>query len=172
MIRLLAQSCRQDDGVPKMKKFYLIFTIYLLFCIPAFAQKAEKLDEFSNLSCDEYLMRMDNALVRAHENPSATVYVYIYDGKENIYNPRKMKMEMVLPARGSAKAKIASMKKYLLTKKILIKNIKFVEAGFREDSTVEFWLVPNGAEPPKPAPTLEKMKYRKGKPTGFCTDCC
>lgn len=155
-----------------MKVLFSALLFCIFFCVSTFAQEAEKIDEFSNLSCDEYLARVDGALVQAHNNPSSMIYVFIYEGKENIYNWRKKKTESVYPARGSAKAKIASIKKYLLTKKILIKNIMFVEAGFRENLTVEFWLVPDGIVPPKSAPTLETMKYRKGKPTGFCIDCC
>ncbi len=48
-------------------------------------------------------------------------------------------------------------------------KIVFIEAGFREKLTIEFWLVPLGAEPPKPNPTLKKMKYQKGKPLDLCS---
>ncbi|HQU84444.1 MAG TPA: hypothetical protein PKY59_15005, partial [Pyrinomonadaceae bacterium] len=74
---------------------------------------------------------------------------------------------------GSAKAKIESMKKYISNvKKLSLENFSFIEAGFRENSTIVFWNVPKGAEPPKPTPTLKKMKYRKGKAKGFCLYCC
>ncbi|CAN5844012.1 hypothetical protein BH20ACI4_BH20ACI4_18680 [soil metagenome] len=155
-----------------MKILFSALLFCLLFCVSAFAQEAEKIDEFSNIPCDDYLARVDAAIYQAHNNPTSIVYVFIYEGKEYIYNWRKKKTEYVLPANGSAKAKIASMKEYFSTKKVLVKNIKFIEAGFRENSTVEFWLVPNGVEPPKPVPTLETMKYRKGKAKGFCIDCC
>ena len=48
----------------------------------------------------------------------------------------------------------------------------FVESGFLEDFKVELWNVPDGATPPKPTPTLKRMKYRKGKPVGFCLGGC
>jgi hypothetical protein len=51
-------------------------------------------------------------------------------------------------------------------------NFEFVVAGFRENFTVEFWIVPNGVTPPEPSPTLTKMKYRKGIPAKFCLGCC
>ncbi|HEX8370338.1 MAG TPA: hypothetical protein VF604_17460, partial [Pyrinomonadaceae bacterium] len=101
-----------------------------------------------------------------------TVYVLIYEGKETRYNSRKKKMEFGLPAYGSAEAKIRSIKKYLSIRKVPSKSFSFVKAGFRENAAAEIWTVPSGAPTPKPTPTVTKMKYRKGKSAGFCTDCC
>jgi hypothetical protein len=47
-------------------------------------------------------------------------------------------------------------------------KVLFISGGFRENHTVELWVVPNGANPPKATPTLESMKYRKGKPVNMC----
>jgi len=155
-----------------MKTFFLILFFSILFSVTTFAQKAEYLDEFVDVYCDDYLGRMDRILFQAQNNPSATIYVFLYDGKENIYNPRKRKRESLLPNRGSIKAKIDSMKKYAEYRKVSLENFKFIEAGFREKSAVEVWFVPKDVEPPKPMPTLDKMKYRKGKAKGFCVSCC
>ena len=157
-----------------MKKQFFSFLLALLFAFSVTAQNrdARKIDEFENISCDEYLMRIDAAMVEAHNNPSSTVYVLIYEGKELKYNSRKKKTESVLPNFGSAKAKIRSIEKYLSIRKFPAERFEFVKAGFRENLTVEIWLVPAGATLPKPTPTLTKMKYRKGKATGFCIWCC
>ncbi len=155
-----------------MKLLFLGFAFSLLFCVSAFPQKAEKFDEFDSYPCDQYLSIFDALLQRAYENPSSTVYVLIYEGKEREYNFRKRKAKFVLPKVGSAKAKIESMRKYLTLRNFSADRFSFIEAGLRENAAVEFWLVPSGATPPKPVPTLEKMKYRKGKASGFCTDCC
>jgi hypothetical protein len=154
-----------------MKEF-LAFLFCCLFCVSAFSQSADKLDEFVNIPCDDYLGRMDAAMNKASENPSSTVYVLIYEGKEFRYNNRKKKTELVFPGFGSAKAKISSMKRYISLRSFPVERFKFVKAGFRENSTVEMWLVPSGGNQPKSTPTLTKMKYRKGKATGFCWWCC
>lgn len=152
-----------------MRKSILVICFLLLGSICSFSQEAELIDEFSYINCDEYLARMDMfVIVKAQENPNEKVYVLVYEGKEKQY-----KRKSLLPTRGLAKAKIKSMKKYISTVRgFSLNNISFVEGGFREHLTVEIWSVPNGAEPPKPTPTLKKMKYRKGKPKGFCTWCC
>ncbi|HEX8289627.1 MAG TPA: hypothetical protein VF556_16710 [Pyrinomonadaceae bacterium] len=155
-----------------MKTPILSSIFYVLFCVSVFSQGAQKLDEFENIPCDEYLARMDYAMNEAEKNSSSTVYIFIYEGKEMKYNDRKKKSELVFPGYGSAKEKIRSIKKYMWLRNFSVKKIKFVEAGFRDNSTVEIWLVPVDASQPKPNPTLKKMRYRKGKPTGFCWWCC
>lgn len=155
-----------------MKNFFSALFFCVLFFTATFAQKAEKIDEFPTLACDDYLSRMDGVLFQAQRNPSATIYVFIYEGKENTYDPYRKTTKFILPTRGSAKARIASIKVYAKYRKVSVENFKFIEAGFREESSAEFRLVPKDAEPPKPSPILEKMKYRKGKAKGYRTDCC
>ncbi|MDQ3800447.1 MAG: hypothetical protein M3384_13445 [Acidobacteriota bacterium] len=156
-----------------MKTIFSTLIFCFLLSASAFAQEAaQKFDEFTVLPCDEYMGRMDTYLVHARDNPSLQIYVLIYEGKEPVYNARERKAEMKPPVFGSAEAKIRSIKKYMSYRKLPINRFSFVKAGFRENAAVEIWTVPNGATPPKPTPTLMKMKYRKGKPKGFCTDCC
>lgn len=156
-----------------MRKLISVLCFLLLGSICSFSQEAQIIDEFSNNVCDEYLMRMDNMLIKASANPNSTIYIFVYEGKENDQLHRKDTRKLFFPAIGSAKAKIESMKKYISNvKKLSLENFSFVEAGFRENSTVVFWLVPNGAEPPKPESTLTKMNYRKGNAKGFCIWCC
>ena len=155
-----------------MKITFLALLFTIIFCVSVFSQEAEKVDEFGRISCDDYLARMDNAINEATNHPNSTVYILIYEGKETRYNSRKKKDELVLPTIGSARAKIDSIKEYLSRRKISAENFSFVEAGFREEPAVEIWLVPKESLPPKPTPTIDKMKYRGGKARGFCTWCC
>ncbi|HTK36923.1 MAG TPA: hypothetical protein VL325_00395, partial [Pyrinomonadaceae bacterium] len=140
--------------------------------LSAYSQNAEKLDEFQNPQCDDYLARMDLAISKAAVNPASAIYSLIYEGKEGRWSERQKKREFVYPNHGSTDAKIRSMKKYISIRGASVAKFKFVKAGFRENITVEVWLVPYGATPPTPTPTLTKMKYRKGKATGFCLWCC
>ncbi len=155
-----------------MKTTFLALLFCILFCSSAFSQEAKKIDEFENIPCDEYLARMDVAIVQAYDNPSSSIYVLIYEGKELKYNSRKKKTELVSPNFGSAKAKIRSMKQYISLRKFPAERFTFVKAGFRGNLTVEIWLVPTSVAEPKATLTLTKMKYRKGKASGFCLDCC
>lgn len=150
--------------------FGLLILLSFVVFVSAQSAEAEKIDEFTHEPCDAYLSRMDAAMDKAYKNPASTIYVLIYEGKEREYNFRKKKTKFVLPKVGSAKAKFESVKRYSSFRRFPTDRFSFIEAGFRENLSVEIWLVPAGAMPPKPTPTLKKMKYRKGKPAGFCVD--
>ena len=157
--------------------FSFLFLISFAFSISAQTQEAQKIDEFESVKCDEYLNRMDNAILNVTNTPNSKIYIFVYEGRVVSKTKYDSKGEFigydyVYPPFGLAKAKIRSMKEYLKMRKIPQENYIFVEAGFLENFKVEFWNVPKGASPPIPSPTLKKMKYRKGKPTGFCTGCC
>ena len=156
-----------------MKIWRITALILILYC-SSFAQQAELIDEFVNGSCEDYLSRMANAHYSLTADLNAKVYFLIYEGKEFRLNANGKKSKLVFPTFGSAKAKIYSIKmrfKFMQAEHLL-DRIVFIEAGFRENFTLEIWNVPNGATLPKPTPTLTKMKYRKGKPVGFCAGCC
>ena len=155
-----------------MKIIFLAILIGNVAFLSVFAQKAEKIDEFSNINCDTYLARIDNATIRVENDPTVLVYFLIYEGKEKRYDARSHRTVLINSPVGSAQAKIRSMKAYLLLRKSPLKNYVFVKAGFRENSTVEIWLVKNVSNLPKPTPTLEKGRYGRRKALGFCTGCC
>lgn len=156
-----------------MKKIFLALVFCNLVCITAFSQEAAKIDEFEYTNCEEYLARVDNLISHSMSNPTTKVYVFIYEGKTGEYDYRNQKIRYSFPAFGLAKARIASMKKYISGfRGYSIDNFVFVNAGFLERAKVEFWDVPVGIAPPKPSPTLTKIKYRRGRPIGFCIGCC
>lgn len=145
-----------------MKLVGLIILILSLYsCV--FAQEAQKIDDFENLICDDYLTRMHRVIDEIDDVSNSKIYFLVYEGKEFGFYPRQ----------GLAKAKIESIKE-LITKvrQMTLDKFIFVNAGFRENAKTEIWLVPTGATPPKPTPTVKKMKYRKGRAKGYCVVCC
>lgn len=157
----------------KMKNLFLILLFSLSLYSSAFSQETEQLDAFGSIDCEDYLARMDVAINSAEKNPAAKIYILVYEGKESIYDYKLKKTKLFSPPLGLAKAKIASMKKYISNfRNFPIERFVFINAGLREDFGVEFWSVPIGTTPPKPNPTLKKIKYRKGRAYGFCLGCC
>lgn len=155
-----------------MKKLILLFIYSLLLCVGIYAQDVTKIVEIKNTPCDEYLAEMDNTMIVSNYNPTAKIYVLVYEGREREYNYIKKGYEVLYPIKGSAEAKIESIKKYHSVRKFSGDNFVFIKAGFRENSSAEFWLVPEGAKPPEPEPAVKEFKYRKGRAVGFCTYCC
>lgn len=166
-----------------MKGFYLLVT-FLSLAISAYAQtpqvEAKLLDEFEGNGCEDYLGRLDYVGSVVAENPDSRVFVFVYEGKTRqvIQKPNSKYVEnYVLPQYGLAGIRIDTMKKgltwrYRSNNRFDLKRVVFVNAGFRERFNVAIWLVPKGVPEPLPTPTIGKMKYRSGKPYGFCTECC
>lgn len=132
------------------------------------------LDEFGDVQCEDYLARMDNAIIHAQNNPTSKVLVIVYEGKLTRYRydrQGKSTRYFVQPPVGTAKARIRSIEKYLKLRGEP-QNFVFIDGGAREEFRVQLFLVPPGAKMPEPLPALKNFKYGKGKPKGFCLGCC
>jgi hypothetical protein len=154
-----------------------VLSIIFFFCAFAVASAAQDpvprmIDEFGLIKCDDYLARYDYMVIELLAQPDSRIYVLTYDGKirQNISNKqgRTIGYKDVLPRAGTARAINRSIKDKLTLMKHPVESFVFIEGGIREYLSVEIWLVPPGASPPKASPTLTKMKYSKGKPRGFC----
>lgn len=149
-------------------KIFITITFLLVVVASAFAQTEEavKVDEFENPMCEDYLARMDSFQVQLHNVPNSKGYILIYEGK--LTARKKGKTYYVSPHVGEAKSYKQTIIRRLALRGFDKEKIVFVEAGFREHLTLEFWIVPIGAEPPEARPTLKKIKYQKGKTINFC----
>lgn len=160
-----------------MKKllFVLLISLFVEFSVFCQSPEARLFDEYGNsINCESYLSRADAMKIEQTNNPNSRIYIIVYEGKERKwdYSKENASFKTVLPQSGQAAATIRTMEQRLRLNKAPLQNYIFVNGGFREEFGVEIWLVPPGAALPKPTPTLKKMKYRKGKPKGFCLDCC
>jgi hypothetical protein len=144
-----------------------IFIFVLALSVSAQIEEAQKIDKFGNTNCDDYGARIDLLLTEINNFSDAKGYVFVYEGKleQFIYdkNAKFKKTRYVSPEIGMAKEIIGYLKKHLLFRNFPSNKIVFIEAGYREKYAVEFWLVPDKAIPPKPTPTLKKIKQRKPK---------
>jgi hypothetical protein len=159
-----------------MKTKVLFLSIcYLALSSMSLAQikvEAIKVAEFGNHSCEEYLQRMDIFISELDKTSESKGYIMVYDGKSPKFvkdkNGKYVLSRYILPQRGEAAARIKTMKRRLRFRVVPYEKFVFVNAGFRQEYTVEFWVVPFGAEAPKSSPTVKLIKYRRGKPHDFC----
>jgi len=53
---------------------------------------------------------------------------------------------------------VRRIKAGLFTANVDPRRIMAIDGGFREEPTFEFWIVPKGSEPPRPAPTVDRSE--------------
>jgi PEGA domain len=100
----------------------------------------KRFDEFPSLTHDDDKARFDNLAIELQNNPGATGYIIAYSGRRS--RP------------GEADRMGARAVEYLTTMRGISRSrLVFVNGGYRESNTFELWLVPQGAEAPRPTPT-------------------
>lgn len=103
---------------------------------------AKRFDEFPSIAHDDDKARLDNLAIELQNNPGATGYVIAYAGR----NSRA----------GEADRMTKRAADYLTTTRGLSRDrLVFVNGGRRESNSFELWIVPQGAEPPRPTPSQE-----------------
>lgn len=154
-----------------MKRLILASLFSLFLSVSGFSQQAEKIDEFNNIFCDDAKSRLDLVAITFQNNPASRIYMIYYTGKlyrKYVFNKKlePYKEVFLYPRQDEAKMIILRWVNYLTRARGIAKEaIVLIDGGFREEHTLENWIVPNSAKPPKPTPTLTKkdIKFRKGR---------
>jgi len=104
-------------------------------------------DTCSSCSYDDQKARLDNLAVELQNDPSTTTYIIAYGGRTGQV--------------GRADRLLARARDYLVTQRgVDASRIALINGGFREDDSVEVWIVPQGATPPRPSPTVQAGDVR------------
>lgn len=99
-------------------------------------------DECKNCTFDDQKARLDNLAVELQNDPTARAYIIAYGGR---YSPLSQVEMLMKRARD-----------YMVEQRgIDASRLVTVNGGFREDDSVELWVVPAGAEPPRATPTVQ-----------------
>jgi hypothetical protein len=151
------------------KAWSLLIIICSVIIVSAHAgtppSEARKFDEFSDVNCEDEKARLDNFANELQNNPDVQGYVVFYGGKRH-RNPNYHNSGLVLPRRGEARARAARLKPYLRENRGIDANrIVVVNGGYRDQWAAELWIVPKGANPPTPTPTVkpQEIRFRKGR---------
>jgi hypothetical protein len=126
-------------------------------CTTTIASKAEprKLDEYGALKPKEESARLDNFVVEMKADPQAQGYVIAYGGRAS--------------RAGDARKAAEKVRDYLVSKGGLeAERVMIMDGGYRRQPAIELWVVPSGAEPPQPTPSVEPGEAKPsttGKPT-------
>lgn len=112
---------------------------------------AREFDECNSCSLDDQKARLDNLAVELQNDPSTRAYILAYGGR--------------MSPLGQVEKLMSRSRDYLITQRgIDASRIEVVNGGFREEDSVELWIVPSGAAAPKPTPTVQAGDVNPGKP--------
>jgi hypothetical protein len=104
-------------------------------------------DQYGNISFDDEKERLDNFVIQLQHDPTAQGYIVAYGGR------------ITFPWEAQERADRA--KSYITGKyNLLDDRIVTMDGGYREDLTVELWVLPPDATPPTPSPTLSPEDVR------------
>jgi len=110
-------------------------------------------DEYGNIQFEDEQARLDNFAIELQNDPTARGYLLCYGGRRGY--------------EGEARRRCDRAKRYLTgVRDIEAERVVTVDGGFREDLTVKLSIVPAGATPPAPSPTVDasEVVIIKGKP--------
>ena len=113
---------------------------------------AAEFDECNNCSYDDQKARLDNLAIALQNDPSTRASIIAYGGRTSPLNQVEVLMSRA--------------RDYLITQRgIDASRFDVINGGFREDDSVELWIVPSGAAAPKATPTVQAkdLKLAPGK---------
>ncbi len=113
------------------------------------AAPASKVDEFGDLAEVHERGKLDSIINYLQQAPDR-MYIIGYAGRNNV--------------RGYAADVLRRMKTYLAKEPTVANRVVAIDGGFREQPAYELWVVPNGAEAPRPSPTVDRKDIVYPKP--------
>jgi hypothetical protein len=109
-----------------------------------------KIDEYGNIKFNDEKARLDNFAIELQNDPTAQGYLVCYGGRRG--------------RTGEGQRRCDRAKNYLVsTRGIDAARVVTVDGGFREDLTVELWIVPSGATPPAATPTVDPSEVQPAR---------
>lgn len=139
-----------DDGSSDPSCAQSAQAVSIIAPIKKVAIVAREFDECNKCTFDDQKARLDNLAVELQNDPSTRAYVIAYGGR----------MSPV----GQVEKLMSRARDYLVTQRgIDASRLSVVNGGFREDDSVELWIVPSGATAPQPTPTVQAGEIKRRK---------
>jgi hypothetical protein len=112
-----------------------------------YLERTTKLDTYSDMNFEREKEHLDSFAEQMQRYASTQAYIMVYAG-------RRARV-------GEAEARAKRAKEYLIKgRSIEAGRIFTIDGGHQEELTVELYLVPLGARPPLPAPTVEPSEVQ------------
>ena len=131
-----------DDGSSDPTCAQTVQAVSMIAAIEKRAIVAQEFDECKSCSNDDQKARLDNLAVELQNDPTTRAYIIAYGGR--------------MSPLGQVERLMTRARDYLTTRRgIDASRLVVVNGGFREEDSVELWIVPSGAAAPTPTPTVQ-----------------
>ena len=123
------------------------------YSLPPIIGCGRPLDSYGNIRFNDEKARLDNIAIELQNDPTARGHIICYGGRKGVA--------------GEAQRRCDRAKGYLSGHRhIEAARIVTVDGGYREDLTVEAWVIPSGAAPPQASPTVDpsEVQFIKAAP--------
>ncbi len=111
---------------------------------------AREFDECNNCTFDDQKARLDNLAVELQNDPSTKAYIIAYGGRTSPIAQVDVLMKRA--------------RSYMIDQRgIDGSRLVIINGGFREGDSVELWIVPSGAAPPRATPTVQAGDVKPAK---------
>lgn len=139
-----------DDGSSDPTCAQSAQAVSIIAAIKKVAIVAREFDECDNCTFDDQKARLDNLAVELQNDPTTRAHIIAYGGR----------MSPV----GQVERLMSRAREYLVTQRgIDASRLVVINGGFREDDSVELWVVPSGATAPQPTPTVQAGEIKRRK---------
>jgi hypothetical protein len=139
-----------DDGSSDPACVQSAQAVAVIAPIKKIAIVAREYDECNHCTFDDQKARLDNLAVELQNDPTTRAYIIAYGGR----------MSPV----GQVEKLMTRAQEYIVTQRgISASRLTVVNGGYREDDSVELWIVPSGASAPQATPTVQAGEIKRRK---------
>lgn len=112
---------------------------------------AQEFDECVSCSYDDQKARLDNLVVELQSDPTTRAHIIAYGGRRSPLGQVEVLMKRARDYLVSDRGMDAS-------------RLVVINGGFREEDSVELWIVPSGAAGPRATPTVQAGDVKSSAP--------
>ncbi len=142
-------DCEIKTIVMKLKagKAILISTCVLLFTSVYTLPQEQSgralrlIDSYGDTPCDDLKAHLDNIAAYLNNEPKSKVYILGYSGRDSPLTRVRQHLNIARPF-------------MFYVRGVDMNRVVTINAGYREQLTIEAWLVPEGVAPPAPSSTV------------------
>ena len=139
-----------DDGSSDPACAQSAQAVSIIAPIKKVAIVAREFDECVGCTFDDQKARLDNLAVELQNDPTTRAYIIAYGGR--------------MSPLGQVDKLMRRAQDYIVTKRgIDASRLTVVNGGFREEDSVELWVVPSGAAAPQATPTVQAGEIKRRK---------